>query len=172
MVLNWIRRCPFENYKLHKMQYSFLQGNSCQGKALYSCVRLHPGTWLQYLRSSIFFADSGVTPFLLCPLGKNLVSSPPQSILWSQFSIQVFSLSSNSFRPSTRSSGADSYPQCRRESETLIFVELFLIYASASKFRYPVTWVNHPCALPAWQLVKLEVYSSCMLLNIDFFFLC
>lgn len=65
-------------------------------------------------------------------------SYPPQSILQSQFGIQVFGLSSNSFRPSTRPSGADSYPQCRRESETLISVELFLIYASASKFRLSV----------------------------------
>ena len=119
------------------------------------------------MRSSVFFADSGVTPFLLCPLGKNLVS--PRLSPFSDLSIQVFSLSPNSFRPSTRSSVADSYLQCRRESETLSSIELFLTYASASKFGYPVTCVNHPCALPVWQLVKLEVYNSCMLLNTDFF---
>lgn len=28
---------------------------------------------------------------------------------------------------------------------------------------------DYLCALPVWQLVKLAVYSSCMLLNIDFF---
>lgn len=121
---------------------------------VYSCILAH--RWLQYSRSSVFFTDSGVTLVLLCSLGKNLVSST-QSILWSQFSTQVLSMFPNSFRPSTRSSGVESLQQYRRESETLMPVELFLIHASASKFRYPVTFVIHVCALPVWRLVKLKV---------------